>query len=233
MSQKSKKKHGPSGASGAPSQVHAGSGTHGGSGAAALRSGVDIEPQADSAAVPVWLFVAMIALLYWGMLHLDRYGGGFNESVFGPYRSYRELADLQPKSGPEMLIAKGEAVYGLVCIACHQATGLGAPGQYPPLVGSEWVQGPANRLIRIPLHGLSGVVQVKGQDWNFSMPAFGGAPPLDNDENLAAVLSYVRQAWGNKAPPISPDQVKAVRAETAARTLQWTADELLKVPDTQ
>jgi mono/diheme cytochrome c family protein len=63
------------------------------------------------------------------------------------------------------------------------------------------------------------------------MPAFGGAPPLDNDENLAAVLSYIRHAWGNNAPPIAPEQVKAVRAETANRTTQWTAQELLNVPD--
>jgi mono/diheme cytochrome c family protein len=74
-------------------------------------------------------------------------------------------------------------------------------------------------------------MQVKGLPWNGSMPAFGGAPPLDNDENLAAVLTYVRQAWGNKAPPVAPQQVKAVRAETATRTAQWTADELLKVAE--
>ena len=130
-----------------------------------------------------------------------------------------------------MLIAKGESVYALVCAVCHQSSGLGSPGQYPPLVGSEWVVGSPARLIRIPLHGLAGPIQVKGQNWIGSMPAVGGGPPLDDDQNLAAVLSYIRSAWGNQAPPISPDQVKAVRAETASRTAQWTEAELLKVAE--
>ena len=198
----------------------------------AARAADDVEPQADSAAMPFWFFVALILLAYWGMLHLDRYGGGFNEKVYAPYRSYRQLADLQPKSGSEMLVAKGEAIYALVCVACHQGSGLGSPGQYPPLVGSEWVTGSPNRLIRIPLHGLSGPIQVKNQTWTgLSMPGFGSSPPLDDDENLAAVLSFIRQNWGNQAPPISPEEVKAVRAETASRTAPWTADELLKLPE--
>jgi mono/diheme cytochrome c family protein len=192
----------------------------------------DLEPEANSEAMPGWLFILMIVLAYWGMLHLDRYAGGFSQMVYGPYESYKQLADLQPKSGAEMLVAKGESVYGMVCIACHQASGLGSPGQYPPLAGSEWAQGPANRVIRIPLHGLTGTIQVKGQTWTgLSMPAFGGAPPLDNDENMAAVLTYVRQAWGNKAPPITPEQVKAVRAESASRSSPWTPEELLKLPE--
>ena len=187
------------------------------------------EPTADSSAMPAWLFVLMILMLYWGMLHLDRYAGGFNEKVFGPYESFRQLADLQPKSGPQMLIAKGESIYGVVCVACHQGSGMGSPGQYPPLVGSDWVIGSPERLIRIPLHGLTGPIEVNGKPWTGSMPAFGGAPPLDDDENLAAVLSYIRAAWGNDAPPISPEQVANVRAETASRTTQWTAAELQSV----
>ncbi len=190
----------------------------------------DAEPQADSAAMPAGLFVLLLVLAYWGMLHLDRYAGGFSGRVFGPYQSEKQLASIQPKSGTEMLVAKGEAVYGMVCIACHQASGMGSAGQFPPLVGSEWVQGPPERLIRIPLNGLTGPIQVKGQTWTgLSMPAFGATPPLDNDESLAAVLTYVRQAWGNNAPPITPEQVKAVRAETASRSTPWTVEELLKI----
>ena len=192
----------------------------------------DLEPQVDSAAMPAGLFIILIVLIYWAMLHLDRYGGGFNDMVYGPYESYKQLADLQPKSGPEMLVAKGEAVYGLVCVACHQSSGMGSPEQYPPLAGSEWAQGPASRMIRIPLHGLTGTIQVKGQTFTgLSMPAFGTMPPLNDDENLAAVLTYVRQAWGNKAPPVTPEQVKAVRAETASRSSPWTPEELQKIPE--
>lgn len=229
MSQKSNKRKNQSGAAG-PAQGQRLAPRPDGArlSAAALE---ETEPSADGTPMPVWLFVVLILLVYWGMRHLDLYAGQFSGLVYGPYESPKQLAALQPKSGAEMLVAKGEAVYGQVCVACHQATGLGAPGQYPPLVGSEWVQGPASRLIRIPLHGLQGPITVKGQPWNGAMPAFGGAPPLDNDENLAAVLTFVRQAWGNKAPPVTPEQVKAVRAETASRTSQWTADELLKVAE--
>lgn len=191
----------------------------------------DIEPRADSSAMPVWFFVVLGVLAYWGMLHLDRYAGGFNQKVQGPYRSYRQLADLQPKSGPEMLIAKGEATYAMVCSPCHQPSGLGTPGLNPPLAGSEWVLGTPNRLIRIPLHGLSGEIRVGDNTYNGTMPPFGASPPLDDDENVAAVLSFIRNSWGNKAPPITPEQVKAVRDETASRSSAWTADELLKIPE--
>ena len=228
MSQKSKKKSLHTPASGAPKQSTAARIP-----AAAAPGQIvldDLEPQVDAVPMPAWPFIVLIAMAYWAMLHLDRYGGGFNQFVFGPFESYKQLADLQPKSGPEMLVARGLVVYDNVCKPCHQDSGLGSPGQFPPLAGSEWAQGPANRVIRIPLHGLTGNVTVKGQVWSgVAMPAFGTSPPLDNDENLAAVLTYVRQAWGNKAPPITPQQVKAVRAETAARTAQWTADELLKI----
>lgn len=192
----------------------------------------DLEPQADASMMPFWFFIALMLLAYWGMIHLDRYGGGFNAQVYAPYQSFRQLAALQPKSGPELLVAKGESLYALVCLACHQASGMGSPGQYPPLAGSEWVTGSPNRLIRVPLHGLTGPIQVKGQAWTgLNMPAFGMSPPLDDDENLAAVLSYIRHAWGNNAPPITPEQVRAVRAETAGRTAPWTEAELNALPD--
>jgi mono/diheme cytochrome c family protein len=228
MSHKPKKKNPSPGPAPLPKRELAAA-APGGRGAGVLAIADDFEPEAEAGAVPVWLFVLLLVLVYWGMIHLDNHAGGFNKFVYGPFQSYKQLADLAPKSGPEMLIAKGEAIYGTVCIACHQATGLGSPGQYPPLAGSEWVQGSSNRVVRIPLQGLTGNIEVKGQTINGSMPAFGTTPPMDNDENVAAVLTYIRQAWGNKAPPISPEQVKAVRAETASRTSQWTPEELLKI----
>jgi mono/diheme cytochrome c family protein len=190
----------------------------------------DVEPQADSAAVPVWLFVLLFVLIYWAMIQLDHTAGGFNKFVFGPYHSYTQLADLAPKSGLEMQVAKGEAAYGTLCFSCHQTTGLGNPGQAPPLVGSPWVLGPPERLARIPLNGLTGAIEVNGQVWNLQMPSFKGMPQVDDDETLAALLTYIRQAWGNKGSPVTPEQVKAVRGATTSRASQWTADELLKLP---
>jgi hypothetical protein len=81
----------------------------------------------------------------------------------------------------------------------------------------------ANRMIRIPLAGLAGPVQVAGQPWNLAMPAMGAALP---DDDLAAVLTYIRQSWGNKASAVTPEQVKAVRTEVGNRTQPWTVEQL-------
>jgi hypothetical protein len=78
-------------------------------------------------------------------------------------------------------------------------------------------------MIRIPLVGLAGPVEVKGQPWNLAMPAMGAALP---DDDLAAVLTYIRQSWGNKASAITPEQVKAVRTAIGNRSQPWTATEL-------
>jgi mono/diheme cytochrome c family protein len=190
----------------------------------------DFEPSAIRASAPVWLFVLLMVLIYWSMIHLDDYAGGFNDRVYGPYHSYQELADLQPKSGPEQEIARGAAIFATTCQPCHQATGMGTPGQFPPLVGSEWVLGSPDRLARIPNNGLQGPITVKGQTWSLAMPAIGGTL---SDEDLAAVLSYVRNAWGNSAPVVTPAQVKHVRDEIGSRsregTAPWNSDELMKV----
>ena len=232
MSQKPKGKKSPSAGSPAPGEVRPASGS-GGSRSAAARTFDDMEPVVDSTPTPAWLFVLLIVLSYWGMLHLDHYAGGFSQSVFGPYRSYKQVADLQPKSGPEMLIAKGQALYGANCMLCHGPAGLGSPGQFPPLAGSEWVTGSPARLIRIPNNGLQGPITVKDQPWNLAMAAIGATL---SDEDLAAILSYIRNSWGNKAAPITPQQVGAVRAEIGGRardgSAPWTSAELLKIPAT-
>jgi mono/diheme cytochrome c family protein len=111
-------------------------------------------------------------------------------------------------------------------VACHQATGQGLPGAFPPLADSEWVLGPEQRLIRIVLHGLGGEIEVIGATYNGIMPAFGPSTLSWSDDEIAAVLSYVRQEWGNAADPVSPETVAAVRAETADRTTAWTVAEL-------
>ena len=185
-----------------------------------------VEPKAGSAAVPVWLVVLLFLLLYGGMVFFDRNGGWFNQQVYAPYHSVAELTSYQlSTSGPD--IDQGKVVYESICGLCHNNDGMGKPNQAPPFVGSEWVLGSPNRMIRIPLFGLSGPVKVKGQDWNLAMPNMGAALP---DDDLAAVLTYIRQSWGNKASAITPEQVKAVKAEVGSRTLPWSATELNAIP---
>jgi mono/diheme cytochrome c family protein len=104
---------------------------------------------------------------------------------------------------------------------------MGKPNQAPAFVGSEWVLGSPNRMIRIPLVGLAGPVKVKDQEWNLAMPNMGAAL---SDDDLAAVLTYIRQSWGNKASIITPAQVSAVRKEIGNRTQPWSASELQAIP---
>ena len=182
----------------------------------------DAEPQAGRIPVPVWLIVLFFLLLYWGMVYFDQHSGWFDAQVYTPYRSGAELVLYQPPiGGPDL--SRGKAVYENICGLCHNNDGSGKPGQAPPLAGSEWALGNPNHMIRIPLAGLAGPVEVKGQQWNLAMPAMGAALP---DDDLAAVLTYIRQSWGNKASAITPEQVKAVRAAVGSRTQPWTADEL-------
>ncbi|MEM9381363.1 MAG: PVC-type heme-binding CxxCH protein [Planctomycetota bacterium] len=116
---------------------------------------------------------------------------------------------------------RGRGVYEQVCATCHQSHGGGQEGKAPTLRGTEWVVGDEARLIRILMHGLEGPLQVEGQTWNLEMPRFEGA-----DDDLAAVLTYVRRSWGNGVEPITDTQVREQRAAAAGRTKPLTSAEL-------
>ena len=108
------------------------------------------------------------------------------------------------------------------CMSCHQANGRGLPPVYPPLRNSEIVHGDPEVLVKILLHGLEGRIEVDGQTYNQVMPA----APIRGDDEIAAVLSYVRSAWGNTGSAIDPALVAKVRDETKGRTRAFTAREL-------
>jgi mono/diheme cytochrome c family protein len=117
-------------------------------------------------------------------------------------------------------MAVGKTQY-LVCAACHGQNGEGGPIA-PPLAGSEWVNGPISNLIRIQLRGLQGPISVKGTEYN--MP--GGMAPLayQTDEQVAGVITYIRNSFGNKASAVKAEQVAALRSEVGKP--QVTAAEL-------
>ena len=120
----------------------------------------------------------------------------------------------------------GKKIFSTTCAACHQANGEGVPEKYPPLAGSEYVNGDEGKLARIVLHGLTGEIEVQGETFNGAMPPWG---PTMNDADLAAVLTYVRASFGNRAAPVSAATVAQIRAATKARTAPWTAKELAQV----
>lgn len=184
------------------------------------------EPKAGSTAVPVALLIVLLLILYWGMVYFDRNGGWFSSQVYSPYHSIAELTVHQPPTGG-LDLTRARVVYESICGLCHNADGSGRPNQGPPFVGSEWVLGSPNRLIRIPLLGLTGPIKVKDQEWNLAMPNMGATL---SDDDLAAVLTYMRQSWGNKASPITPEQVKAVKADLGNRSQPLTASELNAIP---
>jgi mono/diheme cytochrome c family protein len=183
----------------------------------------DVEPKAGSAFVPVWMMVTVLLLVFGGGLYFDSFGGRFNQQVYAPYESIEQLQLFQPASGADRAMARGKVVYEQVCALCHNPDGNGKPGQAPPFVGSEWVLGNPEHLVRIPLQGLNGPIKVKGEAWSLAMPAMGAALP---DDDLAAVLTYMRSSWGNAASEITPEMVTAIRAATAGRTQPWTSAEL-------
>jgi cytochrome c oxidase cbb3-type subunit 2 len=150
--------------------------------------------------------------------------------VTPPGGSYASAGgESQAGSGQDVTFARGRAVYGSLCGLCHGNDGLGKPGQVPPLAGSEWVNSKeVQRLARISLAGLNGQIQAEGKDWNLSMPAMGAAL---SDADLAAVLSFIRQSWGNQAGAVTADDVTAVRAAIGARPQPMTSDQLKSIPE--
>lgn len=111
----------------------------------------------------------------------------------------------------------------MVCGACHGQNGEGGPAG-PPLAQSEWVTGPVSNLVIIQLRGLKGPITVAGKEYNF--PA--GMTPMayQTDEQIAGVLTYIRNSFGNKASAVKPEQVAALRGEVSKP--QATVEELTK-----
>jgi mono/diheme cytochrome c family protein len=116
---------------------------------------------------------------------------------------------------------RGRELYSQTCAACHLSSGSGSPGIAPTLVGSPWVLEDPTRAIRILLHGLRGEITVEGERFDADMPAFSA-----DNEDLAAVLTYIRREWGNNAEPVNGEQVRVQRERDSTRTRAWTVPEL-------
>ncbi len=127
---------------------------------------------------------------------------------------------------------RGKLVYMQTCMACHQLTGMGIPGAFPPLTKTEYISGDNRRLVAIVLKGISGAITIDGKIYATGMPqpelTF---PILKDDKNVTDVLNYVRTNFGNEAKDaITTEFVAEVRKEFAGRTTQWTEAELKAFP---
>lgn len=120
------------------------------------------------------------------------------------------------------VLRPGQAAFESTCGACHQASGLGMPGTFPPLAGSSWAVGAPEVPVAIVLRGLQGPLKVGEMSYSGSMPA----QPL-KDAEIAEILTYVRSSWGNAASAVTVDQVAAVR-KRVGQGGQWSEAELRK-----
>jgi mono/diheme cytochrome c family protein len=104
-------------------------------------------------------------------------------------------------------VVPGEKVYTTYCSSCHQRNGKGDGNRFPPLAGSEWVNGDKKRLMKVVLNGLNEQIEVMGKPYNSLMPQHS----FLKDEELAEVLTYVRTNFGNKSTPITVSDIKSAR----------------------
>jgi len=116
----------------------------------------------------------------------------------------------QGKLSKEAQIAAGKSLYSGTCSACHQANGEGLPNVFPPLAKSDFLMADKNRSIEVVLNGISGPIKVNGKDYNSVMP------PLSqlNDDEIANILTYVRNSWGNSGDEVTVQEVAKIREST-------------------
>jgi mono/diheme cytochrome c family protein len=179
------------------------------------------EPREGLEPTPWWVWSVAVVLLFAMGYYLGRYSGSF-----GP-RAH-ELEEKRVAAGAEAAEPPpdGAVVFATICQACHQDGGVGVEGKYPPLAGSEWLAGDPSIPARIVLNGLQGPIQVKGNTVVNEMPAFG---PQLSDAEIAAVLTFVRSSFGNKAGPLDARLVREIRDRTASLG-PWTVERLKAKP---
>ena len=113
---------------------------------------------------------------------------------------------------------QGKNLFAGTCAACHQPHGLGLDGLAPPLVDSEWVNGPVDRLARIAINGVRGPIEVANRNYRLDMPPWG----VLDDSSLAAIFTYLRREWGRTAAPVEAETIQRIRAAIADRHDAWT-----------
>lgn len=181
------------------------------------------EPQEGFSPVPIFLMFIFAALCFWGGVYLVEHSGGYRWDAYSP--------DFNPSAGAPKpieitLFDRGAKVYRNQCAQCHQADGNGVLGVYPPLVASNWVTGHPQVVSRILINGLNGPIVVKGSNYNGNMPAFGSSGLALSDKDIAGVITYIRQEWGNSASDVTAATIAEYSDLYAGRSVPWQAADL-------
>src|SRR3979490_2173775 len=183
------------------------------------------EPRVGLEPLSIWLIAVYGLAIFTGRAYLGRYSGDFSGDGLDPRggppptkkgggaQGQQQQAELSPRD-------RGKKIFAANCQTCHQANGLGVPGQYPPLAGSEFTIGGSKRPAMIILKGLQGPVKVKGQQYGSAV-----MQPWDKtltDTKIADVLTYERSEWGNNASPVAAEQIALLRKQLASHPESFT-----------
>ncbi|PYK28362.1 MAG: hypothetical protein DME52_01150 [Verrucomicrobia bacterium] len=193
------------------------------------------EPRVGAEPLSIWLIAIYGLAVFFGGAYLGRYSGNFTGGGLDPMGAPppakktaagpgggEQVAELSPRD-------RGKKIFAANCQTCHQATGLGVAGQYPPLAGSEFTNGGSRRMGMIVLKGLQGPVKVKGQQYGSAV-----MQPWDKtltDQKIADVMTYERSDWGNSASPVTAEQITALRKELANHPESFTEHDILAAPE--
>ncbi len=158
------------------------------------------DPEEAIRPMPLIALLIAVFMVLWAVVYII-YSEPLDNARFGDQRTLAELSGPAPGAAGAGAAVDGKALFAAQCAACHQATGKGLPGVFPPLDGSEWVHGEPRILANILLHGIDGEIEVEGQKFKGQMPAFAQL----SDAELAGVASYIRGAWSNKAEPLKAE----------------------------
>ena len=177
------------------------------------------DPEEAVRPMPVAALLVAAGMVVWAVVYILS-TEPLTLSQFGDQRTRAELSGPVAAAGGAV---DGKALYAAQCAACHQPTGAGLPGVFPPLDGSEWVQGEPRVLANILLHGITGEITVKGNKYQGAMPAF----PQLSDAELAGIASFIRSNWSNKAEPLQAELFAKERAD-GSRTTPFEGEAALK-----
>ena len=178
-----------------------------------------VDPTERSQPIPLLAALVTVSVLLFGIGYIV-FSDAPGASTLGDRRT---LADLSADTAKPAGAVDGKQLYAAQCVACHQASGQGLAGVFPPLDGSEWVIGDERIVANILLHGIAGEITVAGVAYKGNMPAFKQL----GDAELAAVASHVRGTWSNKAPPIKPELIAQER-KASTRTTPFAGGAELK-----